>query len=129
MHKIVVNLILYKNKNNNFHICFENGCKKCIKGRTIEKAYVRVFSKKINLLGKSLLYVKNQSVFWILDDESYFNLSHSTINGNDTFYTSNIDVTPGEVKYTEVAKFELKLLVWVCMSELQHQSSVKVVWL
>ena len=64
------------------------------------------------------LYLKNQSVFWILDDESYFTLSHSTINGNDTFYTSNIHITSAEVKYKEVAKYESKLLVWVCISEL-----------
>ena len=53
-----------------------------------------------------------------MDDESYFTLSHSTINGNDIFYTSNIDSTPAGVKYNEVSKYKKKLLVWICISEL-----------
>ena len=53
-----------------------------------------------------------------MDDESYFTLSHSTINGNDIFYTSNIDSIPAGVKYTEVTKYKKKLHVWICISEL-----------
>ena len=63
------------------------------------------------------LYLKNQGISWVLDDESYFNLSHSTINGNNIFYSSNLAETPASVKYTPVKKFEPKLLVWVCGSE------------
>ena len=48
---------------------------------------------------------------WILDDESYFTLSHSTINGNDNYYSDNIDLAPSEVKYSKKYKFEPKLLV------------------
>uniref|UniRef100_T2MAU0 C-myc promoter-binding protein n=1 Tax=Hydra vulgaris TaxID=6087 RepID=T2MAU0_HYDVU len=36
---------------------------------------------------------------WIIDDESYFTLSHSSINGNDNFYTSDINLCPSSVKY------------------------------
>ena len=55
------------------------------------------------------LYLKNPNVYWILDDESYFTLSHLTINGNNVFYTSNIDATSPEVKYNEVSKYKKKI--------------------
>ena len=63
------------------------------------------------------LYRKLQGKSAILDDESYFTLSHSSINGNDNFYSSDTSKTPASVKHTEEAKFEKKLLVWVCASE------------
>jgi len=63
------------------------------------------------------LYLKNPNISWVLDDESYFTLSHSTINGNGTFYSSDIAKTPASVKYNPVKKFEPKLLVWLCISE------------
>ena len=63
------------------------------------------------------LYLKNPNICWVLDDESYFTLSHSTINGNNIFYTSDIAATPANIKYTPVKKFESKLLVWVVISE------------
>ena len=63
------------------------------------------------------MYLKNQNISWNLDDESYFTLSHGKINGNDIFYTSNIDATPASTKYTPVKKFEQKLLVWLVISE------------
>lgn len=54
---------------------------------------------------------------WILDDESYFTLSHSSIAGNDLFYTSNIKKTPASVKFSPIQKFQKKLMVWICFSE------------
>ena len=48
------------------------------------------------------LYLKNPNVYWILDDESYFTLSHSTINGNNVFYTSNIDATSLQICISEL---------------------------
>ncbi len=63
------------------------------------------------------LYLNNRNISWIIDDESYFTLSHSTINGNNNFYTSNIDLTPASVKFNPVKKFEPKLLVWICVSD------------
>jgi hypothetical protein len=63
------------------------------------------------------LYLKNPNISWILDDESYFTLSHGKINGNDIFYTSNVSSTPTSIKYTPVKKFEQKLLVWLVISE------------
>jgi len=44
------------------------------------------------------LYRKIQNFEWILDDESYFTLSHSTINGNDIFYSSNVKKCPSKIK-------------------------------
>jgi hypothetical protein len=49
------------------------------------------------------LYLKNHTnISYILEDESYFNLSHGSINGNDIFYSSNISATPATIKYTPV---------------------------
>ena len=62
------------------------------------------------------LYRKLQDKSVILDDESYFTLTHSTINGNDNFYSSNIQETPSSVKYRKVSKFEQKILVWIAFS-------------
>ena len=63
------------------------------------------------------LYRKYRLKNWILDDESYFTLSHSSINGNDNFYSNNKQQAPASVKYRKKVKFEKKLLVWVAVSE------------
>lgn len=52
---------------------------------------------------------------WVLDDESYFTLSHSNIHGNDGYYTSDPETTPSSVKYVTKKKFENKVLVWIAM--------------
>ena len=44
------------------------------------------------------LYYKIQDRDWILDDESYFTLGHSTINGNDVYYSRNVKKCPSSVK-------------------------------
>ena len=53
---------------------------------------------------------------WILDDESYFTKNHPTINGNDNFYSDNIDFAPAKVKLRITPKLEKKLLAWIVMS-------------
>lgn len=63
------------------------------------------------------LYRKLQGISCIIDDESYFTLAHSTINGNDNFYSSHVKETPASVKYRPTAKFEQKILVWLCFSD------------
>jgi primosomal protein N' len=63
------------------------------------------------------LNLKNPNISWVLDDESYFTLSHSSINGNNFFYTNNIAETPASIKYSTAKKFESKLLVWICISD------------
>ena len=49
---------------------------------------------------------KFQGCSWIIDDESYFTLKHSTINGNDNFYSSDVSLTSASVKYNPTAKFD-----------------------
>ena len=43
---------------------------------------------------------------WVMDDESYFTLKHSTINGNNNFYSSNVSETPASDKFDPRSKFE-----------------------
>jgi transposase len=53
---------------------------------------------------------------FILDDESYFTFSNSSVAGNDGFYTSDVSGAPASLKYTKKEKFEKKVLTWVAMS-------------
>ena len=57
-----------------------------------------------------------RDVDFVIDDESYFTLSHSNISGNDRFYSSNVATTPESIKNKYKTKFEEKLLVWLAMS-------------
>ena len=59
------------------------------------------------------LFIKNRNVDFILDDESYFTLSNTTLAGNDRFYSDDVQNTPYDVKNKMKAKYEPKLLVWV----------------
>lgn len=52
---------------------------------------------------------------WVLDDESYFTLSHSSIAGNDGYYTSDINSVSPKVKFSKKKKFEKKVLVWIAI--------------
>lgn len=53
---------------------------------------------------------------WVLDDETFFTLSHSTIRGNQFFYTSDINTCPSSVKFAPKTKFEPKILLWAAIS-------------
>ena len=61
------------------------------------------------------LFIKNRNVDFILDDESYFTLSNTTL-ANDRFYSDDLQNTPYDVKNKMKAKYEPKLLVWVAGS-------------
>lgn len=63
------------------------------------------------------LYEKYRNREWILDDESYFTLSHSTMAGNDIYYSSDVGLTPANVKLRKKSKYEKKILVWVAISK------------
>ncbi|MFK0731134.1 MAG: hypothetical protein ACIWVG_08205, partial [Gloeotrichia echinulata HAB0833] len=54
---------------------------------------------------------------WLLDDESYFTLSNSTLSGNDIYYSSNSAVTSSKVKLKGKPKYQQKLMVWLVISE------------
>ena len=61
------------------------------------------------------LYRKFSGHEFIQDDESYFTLSHSTINSNDGFYTNYVWTAPATVKFKTKKKFEEKVLVWIAL--------------
>ena len=50
-----------------------------------------------------------------LEYESYFKLSHLSISGNGGFYSSDVSLTPPNIKYTTKKKFEGKVLVWITL--------------
>ena len=55
---------------------------------------------------KSATMVRKYKDFdFIIDDESYFTLSHSSINGNSNYYSSDVNLTPASVKYSLKAKY------------------------
>ena len=92
------------------------------------KLQIRVFKKKKipkrseaqqakiqTLCGRLFTNMSKKSS--LLDDESYFTLSHSTINGNGNFYSSDVSKAPASIKYRSQIKFEKKVLVWLCISD------------
>ena len=56
------------------------------------------------------LNLKYKDLIWILDDESYF--TNSKINGNDNFYSSNVELTPNEVKFKKITNFTELFHTW-----------------
>ena len=84
--------------------------------------------KGVNRAKCATLYRKYRDREWILDDESYLKKTHFTINGNDNFYSDNIDLAPAKVKFRRKHKYEKKLLVWIAMSPrgIQSHSSWQV---
>lgn len=83
--------------------------KKVIPDRTLEQAgeaktKCRILTEKYN------------NFQWILDDESYFTLGHSSLSGNSFFYSSDVAKSTAKVKYVKKAKYEKKLLVWAAIS-------------
>uniref|UniRef100_A0A914DRN3 Transposase n=1 Tax=Acrobeloides nanus TaxID=290746 RepID=A0A914DRN3_9BILA len=75
---------------------------KARKKKRIPQRTAKQISDAKRLCGR--LYRKFSKRCWIIDDESYFTLTHSTINGNNTFYTSNIADTPPSVKFSTKKK-------------------------
>ena len=62
------------------------------------------------------LYRNFRNFDFILDDESYFTLSNTTLSGNDGFYSDNLLATPSDVKYNRKKKYEEKVLVSLIIS-------------
>ena len=59
-------------------------------------------------------HYKNYRDFeWIFDDESYFTLEHSSINGNGNFYSKDISLTPPSVKHRPTVKYPDRISVWI----------------
>jgi hypothetical protein len=57
--------------------------------------------KKVKRAKCDSIYHKNPGISWILDDEVYFTLSHSTFNGKSYFYSSDVSTTPVIIKYRQ----------------------------
>ena len=53
---------------------------------------------------------------FVIDDESYFKLSHNNLPCNDRFYSSDRSETPDDAMYDYQAKFASKLLAWLVIS-------------
>ena len=97
---------------------------KILKTKTAIKCYKKIKIPKRTEKQKdegrtkcATLFRTTKNVAIVMDDETYCTLSHSTINGNDNFYSSNIEMTPSEVKFKTKAKFEKKALVYLVASE------------
>lgn len=61
------------------------------------------------------LIEKFSDLSFILDDESYFTLGHSAINGNGGYYTFDVSSAPSDLKCVKKKKFESKVLVWIAI--------------
>jgi hypothetical protein len=86
-------------------------CRKKIKIPDRSEVQKLMAKRKCRNLTKK--FAKND---WVIDNESYFNLSHSYLAGNDNYYTSDFDKTSNSVKYQKKSKYEKKLMVWVATS-------------
>jgi hypothetical protein len=62
------------------------------------------------------LVEKNCGYKFIIDDESYFTLLHTTLPRNVCFYSNNFQLMPDNVKYKYQAKCKSKLKVWIAIS-------------
>lgn len=62
------------------------------------------------------LHKKYKFKTFVIDDESYFTLSNSTLTGNNIYYSDDVTTTPDEIKHNLKSKFEDKVLVWIAIS-------------
>ena len=104
-------------------------CSKSHLHKTLIEKTTIVCRKKINIPEQSAaqkvriktcvvwLYRKLGGISCVMDDESYFTLSHSTINGNHFFYSSDVKATPVNTKYRTKKNLRKKMVVWLVFSE------------
>lgn len=132
--------IMVQNKLKQVELLFNNSCSISIRQAarkfSVSKSYVhRIVNNKLKLKYRKKISIPSRSEKqinlaktkcgrlyrffgdkqFILDDESYFTLTHSSINGNDGFYTKDVSGTPATVKFSKKAKFEQKVLVWIAI--------------
>ena len=53
----------------------------------------------------------------IMDDEKYFTLTKDTVSTNRVFYTSDLNITPLNMKFKSAQKYSTKVLIWAVVSE------------
>lgn len=81
-----------------------------------KRAYQTEVQKKCTRPKCRRLYYRYRYDDFIIDDECYFTLTHSSMAGNDRFYSDDTSKTPDEVKYKYAKKYESKVLVWLAIS-------------
>ena len=65
-----------------------------------------------------------QNLHFILDDESCFTLSNSTLSGNNTYYSYDVNNAPNDIKFKSKKKFEPKLMVWIAYRQKECQNLI-----
>ena len=88
-----------------FHFLFTNHSKKLLKKSFNPKKFIAKFTYLKNVL--------QNCHDMTINDESYFTLSHTTLSGNNRFYSNK---TPNLIKNKYVTKFEPKILVYLAIS-------------
>lgn len=99
------------------HICNTLAAKTSIRSRKKIKIPKRTEQQQAvaqTKCSRLMQRLKNRNC--VMDDESYFTLAHSSINGNARFSSSDVNKTPATVKYKPTEKFQKKLLVWIAIS-------------
>lgn len=87
---------------------------RCWKKKTVPK---RTQKQIISARPKCRKMLENyRNSHFILDDESYFTLSNSTLSGNNTYYSDDVNNAPNNIKFKFKKKFEPKLMVWIAIS-------------
>lgn len=81
-----------------------------------KKPYLTPLQKKQARPKCRKMLEKYRDTDFLIDDESYFTLSHTSQSGNDCFYSDYVSKTPDSVKSNYKRKFEPKLLVYLCMA-------------
>lgn len=68
------------------------------------------------------LFKKGSDRGFIMDDELYFILTHSTFNNKGSYYTSEVSMIKNFIKLPTKAKFDDKFLIWITMGpkDLSH---------
>ena len=51
----------------------------------------------------------------VMDDEKYFVFTNHSVPTNRSYYTSNKAATSSDVKFKQLRKYELKILVWIAI--------------
>lgn len=61
-----------------------------------------------------------------MGEKSYFMLTHSTVNSNGGYYTSDVFTIQTINKFTTKANFEDKFLVWIAMVKGLSRSFIRI---
>ena len=80
------------------------------------------FHRKISRFkaGRIVQFVSIKIIFFLNDDESYFNLNNTILARIDRFYSSNIYLTERSIKNKEVTKFDKKNFSLDCNISKRH---------